>query len=226
MYVIIAGVGVIGKQITQVLVENKHDVVVIDRDTDVCEAVYAETGALTIQGNATDIHILQKAGATKADVIVCLMHLAADNIACALLAKSLGIPRVVMRSRNPVYDDAYRLAGGTDIVRMADLVVNQLIMEIEQPKVKKIMTLGGGSAGIYVVIIPENASCADLTIKEIAQKRTFPKDCLIIGIYKHDKDDFVIPRGNQTLEQGDTVFFLARTHDIKKATDFLTKTKR
>ena len=79
MYIIIAGVGVIGKQVTQVLVENKHDVVVIDRDSEVCEAVYTETGALTIQGNATEIHILQKAGATKADAIVCLMHQAADN---------------------------------------------------------------------------------------------------------------------------------------------------
>lgn len=223
MYVIIAGVGVIGKQVTQVLVENKHDVVVIDRDPEACEAAYTETGALTIHGNATDIHILQKAGGTNADVIVCLMRQAADNIACALLARSLGIPRVVMRSRNPMYDDAYRLAGGTEIVRMADLVVNQLIMEIEQPRVKKIMTLGGGSAGIYVVLIPENARCAAMTIKDVAQKRTFPKDCLIIGIYKHEKEDFLIPRGSHTLDQGDTVFFLAKTHDIKKATDFLTK---
>jgi trk system potassium uptake protein TrkA len=101
MYVIVAGAGVIGIQITQMLLANKHDVVAIDRDANVCEAVYAETGALTIHGNATDLDVLEKAGAKKADAVVCLMHLAADNIACALLAKSLGVPRIIARLRNP-----------------------------------------------------------------------------------------------------------------------------
>jgi trk system potassium uptake protein TrkA len=223
MYVIVAGAGIIGLQITKMLVENKHDVVVIDRDADVCEFVYAETGALTVHGNATDIHILEKAGAVKADAIVCLMHNAADNIACALLAKSLSIPNIVMRLRSPRYEEAYHLAGATSIVRMADLLVNQIIMEIEQPKVRRIMTLGGGEADIYAAKIPEKARCAGMAIKDIAQKRNFPKECLVIGIYR-EKGDFLIPRGNTTVGEGDTIFLLSKSQHIKKATDYLSKT--
>ncbi len=224
MYVIVAGAGVIGQEITKVLTENKHDVVVIDKDPDVCEAIYAETGALTINGNATDIHILEKAGALKADVILCLMHQSADNIACALLSRSLGIPRIVSRLRNPRYEEAYRLAGVTSIVRMADLLVNQIIMEIEQPKVKKIMTLGGGKAEIYAAKIPEGAKSTGMKIKDIAQKKNFPSECLFIGLYKEEKGEFLIPRGSHVVDKGDIVFLLSRSQFIKKATDFITKT--
>ncbi len=223
MYVIVAGAGIIGQQIARVLVENKHDVVVIDKDQEVCESVYSETGALTINGNATDIHILEKAGAIKADVILCLMHQSADNIACALLARSLGIPRIISRLRNPRYEEAYRLAGVTAVVRMADLLVNEIIMEIEQPKVRQIMTLGGGKAQVYASKIPKGARHSGMKIKEIAQKKNFPKDCLLIGIYKEDKGEFLIPRGHHVIEEDDTVFLLSNSQFIKKATDFLTR---
>lgn len=225
MYVIVAGAGIIGQQLTKVLVENKHDVVVIDKDPDVCEAVYSETGALTINGNATDIHVLEKSGAVKADVILCLMHSAADNIACALLARSLGIPRIISRLRNPRYEEAYTLAGVTTIVRMADLLVNQIIMEIEQPKVRKVMTMRGGEANIYAIKIPPEAKSVGMTIKEITENRKFPEEFLFMGIYNEEEGSFQIPRGSHALKAGNTVFLVSKSQYIKQATDFLTRTK-
>jgi trk system potassium uptake protein TrkA len=225
MYVIVAGAGVIGQQITRLLVTNKHDVVAIDKDPDVCESLYAETGALTINGNATDIQVLDKAGAKKADVVVCLMHLAADNIACALLSKSLGVPRIIARLRSPDYEDAYKLAGATTIVRMADLLVNQIMTEVEQPKVKKITTLGGGRADIYAVKIPQKAKSVGKNIKEIAEDRNFPKECVVIGIYREEEEDYLIPRGSHVIKEEDTVFLVSKPQDIKQATDTMTRTR-
>ena len=79
---------------------------------------------MTIHGSATDIQILEEAGAEKADVIACLMQYDADNLSCALLAKSLGEPRVIARLRDPRYGHAYKLAGIDHIVRAADLLFN------------------------------------------------------------------------------------------------------
>jgi trk system potassium uptake protein TrkA len=225
MYIIVAGGGAIGQPLTKMLVENNHDVVVIDKDANVCESVYAETGALTIHGNATDLRILEQSGAAKADVITCLMYSSADNIACALLAKSLGIPRIIARLRFPAYEEAYKLAGVTSIVRMADLLINQIMMEIEQPKVRKITTVGGGRAEIYSVKIPQNAKSIGMTIKDIAQHPDFPTECVFMGIYREDRDDFLIPRGNHTLQEGDDVFLVSKGQYIKAATAFLRKVK-
>ncbi len=225
MYIIIAGAGIIGHEVAKVLVESKHDIVIVDKDPQVCESIYAETGVLTINGNATDIHILEKAGALKADVILCLMREAADNIACSLLAKSLGIPRIVARLRNPRYAEAYMLAGVTAIVRMSDLLVNQIIMEVEQPKVRKVTTLGGGKAQVYAVKVPKNAQSIGMKIREITEKRKFPKDVVFVGIYREDREDFLIPRGSNTIEEGDMVFLISKSQHIKQATDFLSNTR-
>ncbi len=224
MYIIIAGAGLIGQQLTKMLVENKHDVVVIDIDKEVCEFVYSQTGAMTINGSATDIRILEEAGAKKADVLVCLMRNDADNIACALIAKSLGVPRIIVRMRNPKYEQAYNLSGVTTIVRLADLLLNLIIMEIEQPKVKKISVLGGGKAEIYAIKIPKKAKSIGKKIKELAQNKNFPKECVIVGIYREDTDDFLIPRGDHIIMENDTVFLVSKSQYIKKAAHVLTKT--
>jgi len=225
MYVIIAGAGIIGQEIIKMLVENKHDVVAVDEDEQVCETVYTETGALTINGDATDIHVLERAGAAKSDVLVCLMHNPADNIACTLVAKSLGVPRVLARLRNPSYEDAYKLAGVTSIIKMADLLVNELMMEIEQPKIRKIVTLGGGRADIYAVKIPRGAKAIGMSVKDIAQSKSFPEQCVFVGNYDEDKETFQIPRGANVLQKGDIVFLVSNSQHIKQAADFLTRLK-
>ena len=71
MRIIVAGAGVTGYLLLKMLVAKKHDVVVIDVDREVCEEVYAETGAMTIHGSATDIRTLKKAGMQKSDVVSC-----------------------------------------------------------------------------------------------------------------------------------------------------------
>jgi trk system potassium uptake protein TrkA len=223
MYVIIAGAGIIGKQVAHLLVESRYDIVVIDKDPEICQAVYEETGAVTINADARNLNTLKQAGADKANVILCLMHYSADNLACALLAKSLGIPRIIARLRDPQYEKAYQLAGVTTIVRMADLLVNQIMTEIEQPKVRKILTLSGGKADIYSVRVPAKAKSIGMTIKEIAEDRRFPDECVFIGIYRDDTGDFQIPRGNHKIRDGDHLFLSSKSQFIKQATDVLTQ---
>jgi trk system potassium uptake protein TrkA len=225
MFVIVAGAGLIGSAVIRMLVKNRHDVVVVDVARDVCETIHAETGAVAIHGSATNIGVLEEAGARKADVLLCLMRNDADNIACALLSKSLKVPRIVARLRNPLYEEAYRLSGITSVVRVADLLLNQIVTEIERPKVRKIMTLGGGKAQVYAVKMPERAKSVGMTIKQITEKRNFPSECVFMGIYRETDGDFMIPRGNHVIREGDMVFLVSKSQYIKKATDFLTKTR-
>ena len=223
MYVTVAGAGLIGREITRMLLRNKHDVVITDVNRDACESVQAETGVMAIHGSATDIQVLEDAGGRKADVLLCLMKNDADNIACALLSSSLKIPRIVARIRNPRYEEAYELAGVTAAVRVAYLLLNQIMMEVEQPKVKKIMTLRGGQAQIHAVKVPQKAKSIGMAIKEITRARGFPDECVFMGIFQEAKDDFAIPRGNNVVREGDIVFLVSKSEFIKQATDFLTR---
>jgi trk/ktr system potassium uptake protein len=223
MRVVVAGAGVTGYQVIKMLVANKHDVVVIDRDRETCETVYAETGAVIIHGSATDIRILEKAGVRNSDAVACLLRDDGDNIASAILAKSLKVPSIIAVLRKPDYEEAYRTVGVTKIISTTDLLANQIMMEIEQPKVKKIMSIGGGKAEIYAVQIPVEAKSVGMTIRHIAQDKKFPQDCVFVGIYNEADDHFSIPRGDHMFNKWDTVFLISPSGSVKQATDFLTK---
>ncbi len=80
MYIIVAGAGTIGQEIIKLLVDGKHNLVVIDKDAEACQYIHSETGALTIVGNATDLTVLERAGAKNADIILCLTRLDSDNL--------------------------------------------------------------------------------------------------------------------------------------------------
>jgi trk system potassium uptake protein len=226
MYIIVAGAGRIGTQLTKILVGKKHDVVVIDMDSPTCEMLYSETGAMTICGNATTLKTLKKAGAEKADAIICLIPREADNISCALLSKSLGIPKIIARLITPSYEEAYRLAGVTILVRTIDLVINQMLMELENPEVRNITTLRGGKAQIYAVRVPPGSQVINKSVADITKMKDFPDECVLMGIYRDEPNDFVITRGNVVLEESDMVFLISKSEFIDSAASVLTGHKK
>jgi trk system potassium uptake protein TrkA len=221
MYIIVGGIGLVGSELARRLVDNKHDVIVIDQDKEVCDRLYAETGVVAIHGNISQIETLREANADKAEVLVATTGSDTANLACAILAKSLGVPNVIARMRNPAYESAYKLVGVTSVVHVTDLMVNQIIIEVEQPKVRRVLSVGGGMAAIYSVVIPTGARVAGMTVESIAKHPKFPPTCVFVAVYNRDKDELAIPRGQQLILQGDELLLISPAEDITKVTDFL-----
>jgi trk system potassium uptake protein TrkA len=225
MYVVIAGGGAIGQAVAKALVDDRHDVVVIDRDRATCEEISAHVGALAINGLGTRVETLEEAGIRKADVAVGAMPTDADNLAFGVLARNFGVPRVIARMRNPRYESAYKLAGIYKPLSAIEMFVRVAVPEIELPTVRQVGTFGDGKATIVVVTMPEKAKTHGMAVKDIAQDRHFPNDCVIAGILRGDTGDFVFPRGAAEVRSGDQVFLVANEQDVKKAAQFLLRTK-
>ena len=222
MYIIIAGAGIVGGELTRILAEKKHDLVIIDTDKEVCDHLYSEAGVIAINGNGASIEALHEAGARKADAVIATMRADVDNLTCAILAKSLGVPQIIVRMRDPAYKNAYRVAGVNSIVRVTDLMVSQIIMDIENPTVRRITTIGGGKANIFMIIVPEHAKVAGRSVEDIVGSRHFPSQCVFIAVYNQQTEEFSIPRGKQVINEGDELFLISTAEDIKKAVDLLT----
>ena len=221
MYIVIAGGGLVGRALARKLIAKRHDVVVIDRDREVCEYIYTRLGAVAINGSATSIDTLEDAGIKKADVAVALLHLDADNLAFSVLAKNFEVPRVIVRMRNKKYEQAYRMGGVSKIISITDVFVNELSLEIEQPELEQVAVLGPGKASLVIAQIPQDSPIDGKTIAEIVKDRRFPKNCVLAGIFRSDTEEFVFPRGNVAIRAGDRVFLAATSDDVQKAADCL-----
>jgi trk system potassium uptake protein TrkA len=221
MYIVITGGGMVGGGLVRMLLDNKHDVVLIEQNKDICDKLYAETGVVAINASATSIEALNEAGITKADVLVAATGQDADNLACAILAKSFEVPQIIVRMRDPAYKNAYIVAGVHSIVRMTDLMVGQIMMDIENPQVRRITSIGGGKADIFLVIVPERAKVAGKSIQDIVGSRHFPSQCVFIAVYNKKTEEFSIPRGQQVINEGDELFLISTVDNIKKAVDLL-----
>ena len=221
MYIVIAGAGLVGRGLASSLTQARHDVVVIDHDKDICEAVAAKTGALALCGSATDIAVLEQGGLQKADVAVSTMRVDADNLAFSVLAKSYDVPRVIARMRDPRYESAYKKAGVISTLNIVNVFVNQLLLEIEEPHMRQVATFGKGRASIVVDSVPENALLSGKKVSDFAAHPDFPKNCVIAGIYRPETQEFVIPRGEAEIRSGDRVFLVAEQADLRSASELL-----
>ena len=219
MYILIGGGGFIGKGITKELVELKHDVVVIDTDSESCEEIFAKYGAITVQGNATDIETLESAGIDRCDIAVAAMGNDPDNLSFAILAKHFEVPQIIVRMKDPKYENVFRTIGVHNIARVTKLLIDQVMVNIESPELRKVISVG--DIEICIFDIPENAQCTGKTIAEVVSHESFPQKCTITCIFDDSSNSFIIPRGDHTLKTKDRVFLCGLIIDIKEAVKLL-----
>ncbi len=221
MRVVIAGAGMVGRGLARRLVAGKHDVIVIDADRQTCEQVYSEIGVSTVHGSATSIATLEDAELDRAECAAGVMRQDSDNLAFALLARHMGVERIIVRMRDPRYEEAYKLAGVTRVLNIVDLYINQFTWEIEEPEMRELTAFGEGRASIVFVRVADTSRAAGRSVSEIAQDSDFPGECVIVGIFRPESGEFIIPRGHVTVEAGDRVYLAAQTAAIRRAARLL-----
>ncbi|MBT3272359.1 MAG: TrkA family potassium uptake protein [Spirochaetales bacterium] len=221
MYITVAGGGRIGRGLAKRLVEAKHDVVVIDRDKAICESIYAEYGALTINGNATDLTVLENAGIERSDIAIAAMRNDSDNLTFALLAKHLAVPNIHVRMNDPKYEDIYRKIGVTNIARVTELLIEQFIVNIETPELRKVISLG--DLEVDIVNVPAESVLVDMQIAEITRLKGFPKGVLFTCVF-HDLDkSFEVPAGSTVVAKQDRLFLCGKRQNILKVAKLIAK---
>jgi trk system potassium uptake protein TrkA len=216
MRIVIAGAGLVGSGLARRLIERRHDVTVIDADREVCERIYSQTGASTVHGSATSISTLEDAEMDRADCAAATMRQDTDNLVFTLLARNMGVKNVLVRMRNPRYEDAYRLAGATRVLNIVELYLNQFSWEIEEPDMQEVTSFAGGKASIVFVHVPDDSRAAGRTIAEIARDADFPQDCVIAAVFRPESGQFIIPRGHVSIEARDRVYLAGQTDVLRR----------
>jgi trk system potassium uptake protein TrkA len=226
MRIVIAGVGVTGRRLAGKLASGRHDVVVIDLNREVCEAISAEYGVVAINGNATDIVTLEAAEVGSADVAVGLMRGSADNLAFSLLARGAGVERIIARLPNPKYRSAYEQAGVTSILDVVGLFLDRLVLEIERSPVHQVASIADGQGAIVWVTVADGAFACQRSLDEVRADRRFPYGCTVSALQRATGSKLLFPSGRDRLLPGDRVLLVGTIEGLTRASDLFGERRR
>jgi trk system potassium uptake protein TrkA len=219
--IVIAGGGRVGSVLAARLVSEQHTVTVIERDAAICHRLFEEVGAVTVSGDATNPRVLEAAGIASADVVAGVLARDSENLAFAMLVRSMSGARVMVRMLDTSYREAYRLAGVKELVAEAEVVVAKMTTAIDFPQVAGTLPLGDGDTLLFELALPLRARVAGQTVAQVRSTPGFPRECVFIGVVD-PQGRATLPEGSTLLRAGHTVIMVSRRSQLAAAVEFLS----
>jgi trk system potassium uptake protein TrkA len=111
-YIIIVGCGRLGSNLANRLSREGHALVVIDRDEATFDGLSADFSGFRLEGDATQVAVLEQARLDKADTLIAATHEDNVNLMVAQVARRIfGVARVVARVFDPRREQVYARLG-------------------------------------------------------------------------------------------------------------------
>ena len=102
--ILLIGAGLIGRNLAVLLDRAGYMVKVIEKDMERCELLASMVeNAMVINGDGTDMNLLEAEEISDCDAIICLTDDDKLNLLVALLGKHLGVPKTIVRVGRPEY---------------------------------------------------------------------------------------------------------------------------
>ena len=112
MKIIVIGYGRVGRQFVSRLDTDVHELVVIDKESQILEKFERDSKVRTLSGNATDEDLLREAGAEEADVLLALTRDENTNLMVAQIAKVIfNVPKVLAIIYDPDREASFHELG-------------------------------------------------------------------------------------------------------------------
>ena len=134
-YTIIIGCGRLGANLANTLSDNGEDVLIIDKNKEAFRKLSPAFGGLSLNGDATDLDILQEAQIGNATAVIAVTNNDNANILVAQIARELfHIERVIARLYDPEREYVYH-EFGIDTICPANLSVKEINKLLSRPDV-------------------------------------------------------------------------------------------
>ncbi|MGB3774895.1 MAG: TrkA family potassium uptake protein, partial [Leeuwenhoekiella sp.] len=175
MQIIIVGSGRTGKHVIQAAIDDDQEVYVIEKDKEAANWVATKFDCVVIHGDATRFEILKEAKAESADAIIVTTSDDSVNALVILLAKQIGIKRLVSSVNN---DDLFPIFGHLNIDTVENpyrLNGKYLYRAVQGPNVKEFLDLGDGFE-LLELMVQKNSSVANSFLKDLNKDGILPRD--------------------------------------------------
>ncbi|WPL16467.1 Trk system potassium uptake protein TrkA [Thiorhodovibrio winogradskyi] len=183
----------------ELLLEEGHEVVIIERDRNRIDVLSERLDAGFVHGDGTLPDVLRDAEPENTDVLFCLMESDQINILAGLIGRSLGFARVVPRVNDPQFQRIAAELGLEDTIMPNRAVAAHLSQMLSGGKSLELSSVIRGNAAIFSLI-------AKASEKGPIDNLKLPERTRIVCLY-HD-EQFYLPREVKALKTGDELILI------------------
>ena len=216
MKIVIIGSGKLGRTLAEQLIQENHDIIVVDENVSKLQNVVDRLDIMGINGNGATIPVLREAGVDDADLVIAATAEDELNLLACLIAKRVGARNTIARVRNPEYIDVMSLV--KQDLGLSLSINPELACALEMSRVLKfpsmitVDTFAKGRVEILQFEILKDSPLAGMKLRDISK---FRKKILVCAV-ERDDGELYIPTGEFQIEAGDHVSIVGDSTDIPK----------
>ncbi len=204
MFIVVVGGGKLGTYVTKALLEEQHEVVVIEKDerkaARLCQFLNCE---ITRVGDGCDPLVLEEAGVGRADVVIADTGDDEDNLVISLVTKKkFSRPRTIARVNNPKNKQIFEELGIDSVVSGTEIVLSIVQQEVNVKDVAPLMTFRGGNLELVRLSVPESSPANRKRLSDLR----LPKHSVIVALERDG--DVIVPSGETTVQAGDAMLIV------------------
>jgi trk system potassium uptake protein TrkA len=217
MRVAIAGAGAVGRSIAGELLENGHEVLLVDKNPKSI-SVERVPQAEWLLADACEITALDEAALQRCNVVIAATGDDKVNLVVSLLAKTeYGVPRVVARVNNPRNEWLFNEAWGVDVAVSTPRLMSALVEEaVSVGDLVRLMRFSQGDANLVEITLAENATAVGTRVSDVQ----WPSDTALVTIIREGR--VLVPSGSDSLEGGDELLFVSTAEREGELEDLLS----
>lgn len=218
MKILILGAGQVGSSVAESLVNEANDITVVDSDGEKLRQLQDRLDLRTLVGNAAHPSVLEQAGIADTDILLAVTQSDEVNLVACKLASSLyNTPTRIARIRSADYLERKEVFSADNFcvdfsICPEQILTDYIVKLIEFPEALQVQRFSQGKASLVAVRAFEGGP---LVGKPLSLLHThMPQvDTRVAAIFR--KDSPIIPEGNTVIEEGDEIFFIAATDNIR-----------
>jgi trk system potassium uptake protein TrkA len=201
MYVLIAGGGKVGANVARTLIRGGHEVTLIEQTAGRFARLEEEFEHQVQHGDATELHILERAGiARPPDIVLALTGDDEDNMVISQIAQErYGVPKVIARVNDPRNQAHFDLLGISPTICAVSSVMALVEHEVPEHELIHLLELRKENLEIVEVQIDKNSPSAGKRVESL----TMPEGARLISVMRNGRAEIAV--GSTELQPGDQV---------------------
>ncbi|MGF1510861.1 MAG: Trk system potassium transporter TrkA [Myxococcota bacterium] len=221
MYIVVIGLGEVGRHLIRVLEQDGHDIVAVDQNPDAVRYIEEHHDVMTLNGYGGSEAILEQAGAKRADLVVAVTNHDEVNLVAALSARQAGAKRTIARVQRNDWSKKdvgvhYGLLGVDVVVNPSVLVAQELTKVARSHGAVEVIDLAQDRIELVQVELTDKSKLLYRPISAL----NLPRDTLIAAIVRDG--ELFVPGGADNLVPGDRIYLIGRPNRITQAEDMFT----